>query len=242
MLVAAVVVACAAHAGPPTSEPVPRFDPAPLPVDAAEPEEPGALDATALAEWTTSIHGLDAMIHPEHGIFVIHNISGSLRHIDLLHRWPDEEETMIGGLLVEQDVLDQLRRAPVWPDEYRAPGTEDECDPGSASLYDDSSPTWWVLDVHLGMRESHDEEADEMAETGPPWIERPYEALDASRLPEIASSHWDTQWTEHDWMRLRILDGATQRAAFMGDVALYFGVIDGRWYLTGINATDDACG
>lgn len=215
----------------PIAEPTPRGE-------SPEPDRPGPLGAVTLAEWASSVGSIHELLHPEHGLFVIHNISGSMPHLELVDRWPPGEESMLTDLLGEDD-LETLRLAGQWEVEYRPPGTDGECDPGSPSLGDAASPSGWVLDIHLGMRESEDEGPDP-----PPWITQPYEVVSSGdfTVAELGSGLEFTQWDARRWERLQRLDGAVTRVAYLEHSALFFGVLDGHWYLVGIDAYDDACG
>lgn len=207
---------------------MPQSDPEPL-------IEPGPLDEAALMHWAERTENIDEMIHPEHGLFMVHNIGGSVPSLEWVPRWPTGEDTMLDTVFDPLMGLQEMRQAPSWPDLYRAPGTDGECDTGSEHLFNAGDPTDWVLDVHLGMREPvPDSEDEEM----PPWISEPYDQLEPGALSSIGYNDWDAD----KWAHLQVLTSVISRGAQVQDVDLYFGVIDEAWYLVGLNAYDDACG
>lgn len=226
----------------PTTPPSDARPSARAPQAAAEPtaapqDGPGPLDPGALMRWAERTEDIDAMIHPEHGMFMVHNISGSVPHLEWVRRWPTDEDTMLDTLFDPAAGLEAMRQAPAWADLYREPGTDGECDEGSEHMFDAADPTAHTLDIHLGMR--WDDQGD--AEVLPPWITRSFDELEPGAV-EALSGIGDTQWDADAWTHLQVLTAATMRGAFVRDISLYFGVLDGEWYLVGLDAYDDACG
>jgi hypothetical protein len=219
---------CARNAGtsaPATSLPVAHEAP-----QTAEHELP--LDAAAVAAMARTARGIDDLMHPELGMFVIENIAGVVPQLALLDRWPDED-SMIAIHFAEHRLLGELAKAESWEANYRPP--EDECDDGSPSLGNAGVHIDWVLDVHFGFP------GGGMDPDAEPWITRSYDDLVEEGVASGLDEMGMTSAPEH-WSRLQTLVDAAARGAAIGRDVLYFGRIDDQWFLVGIDGRDDHCG
>lgn len=192
-------------------------------------------DAVTLAALARAANGdIAALLHPELGVFLIHNMSGAVPQLVLRDRWPKRER---GWALESQfdsaSILEELAQASTWPAQRRRRDPDDPCDEGPSQLRAGSSRALGdVLDIHLGMRERFDETEEQL----PPWLERSH--------AELARAGNRPPFTPARWTRLQRLAAAGSHHAYLEHRAsiVEFGRIDGRWYLLGIDARDDACG
>lgn len=244
-----------ADAPAPAPEPTPALEPSPVPQDTSEPPdtspEPASpvlqdtseptnpspdLDAATLAALARRAGGkLQALIHPKLGVYLVHNMSGSVPHLVHQRRWPKEDGWWLEPRFVSEGILADLAAAETWAASYRPPLTEGECDKGSSQLRPGPTDSLGhVLDIHLGMREMMDDEEDL-----PPWLERSFAEL--QREGHLKGT--DLSLDAATWRRLQRLGAAASHHVFLEHHGLVeFGQIDGRWYLLGIDNTDDACG
>lgn len=219
---------------PPNTSPEPA---PPVPQDTSEPTNPSPdLDAALLAALARGSGGkIQALIHPKLGVYLIHNMSGSVPHLVHQRRWPKEDGWWLEPRFDSEGILADLAAAETWAASYRPPLTEGECDEGSSQLRPGTTDALGhVLDVYLGMRDVPEDE-DEL----PPWLQRSFAELQREGHLEGADLSLDAA----TWRKLQRLGAAASRHAFLEHHGVVeFGQIDGRWYLLGIDNTDDACG
>lgn len=192
-------------------------------------------DVVTLAALARAANGdITALRHPELGVYLIHNMSGVAPELVLRDRWPKRERGWaLESRFDSAAILEALAQASTWPALRRRRDPDDPCDKGPSHLRAGSSGALGeVLDIHLGMRERSDETQEQL----PPWLERSH--------AELARAGDRPHFTPARWARLQRLAAAGSHHAYLEHQAsiVEFGRIDGRWYLLGIDARDDACG
>lgn len=191
-------------------------------------------DFAELVAKARSAGSLEDFLHPSLGIYVVHNISGSVPHLDLLDEWPRDPESMIIAHVNFDDAITSFQEEANW--ELVRTGYDDNCEPVFGSIATNVDHTHGTLDIHLGMREDEEGEV-----TGPPWFEVEYEEV-GGRLEGLSSDHVNGDWDSKKWKRFQTIHEAIQGAGTVVDQEFYVGSIDGEWYVLGIDATDPHCG
>ncbi|WAS93451.1 hypothetical protein [Nannocystis punicea] len=174
---------------------------------------------------------IQSLLHPELGVWLIHNMAGAVPELVLRERWPRRERGWrLEPRFSSASILESLAAASTWPRKPRRPDPE-ECDPGSSRLIVGASGRLDdVLDIHLGTRELPDDEP-----MPPPWL--------LQTPAQLAASGTRPPFTPARWARLQQLRAAATHHVVLEDgLIVEFGRVDGRWYLLGIDASDDACG
>lgn len=187
--------------------------------------------APIVAELAANAQGrFQPLIHPELGLFVIHNMSGSTPHLDRVRIWKQDEDGQPYPRIDQESVLVALSDAMHWrlgrkphEDESGCPQLPDDIQERTrnATAFD----SWGVV---LGWDG---------------WTAIP----DRYRLMAMSSEaaegtglagHYDAG--AHAAMQRAAL--AISHTAIVGGAHLDFGRIDDRWYLLAIDIYDDACG
>ncbi|MBZ5712730.1 hypothetical protein [Nannocystis pusilla] len=205
-------------------------EPAPAPV---RPELAPELNPETLAALVSAVDGdIQALLHPELGVWLIHNMAGAVPYLVLRDAWPKRER---GWQLESQfdsaAILAALADAPNWTKNYRPPDPAN-CDDGSARLnIGPSDALDEVLDIHMGGRETPLDEP-----MPPPWLLQTPAQLRASGTRPL--------FVPARWARLQRLRAAASHHVVLDemDAVVEFGRVDGRWYLLGIDGRHDACG
>lgn len=162
------------------------------------------------------------LIHPELGLFVIHNMSGSIPHLDRVRTWKQDEQGQPYPLIDQEDVLSALAGAVGW----RLGRKPHEDESGCLQLPDD-------IQARARNVTAFDSWAGVLGWTG--WTPLP----DRYRLAPLSpEAHHDASM--HAAMQRAAL--AISHTAIIEGAHFDFGRIDDRWYLLAIDIYDVACG
>jgi hypothetical protein len=167
--------------------------------------------------------GLEQLVHPVLGVFVVHTIPGSVPHIDRVLTWPEGDYDY--GQHVDHGVLEHLMQAHRW-----RPGIRRRVDAMGCDLIDDTVvrgagtafDAWFVIFGSVN------------------WAVPEEIWLDPTEIGSFLEQ--DADLAEADYMLARRAALTITHSAFVSDIRLDFGRIDGRWFLLAIDMRDDPCG
>lgn len=168
------------------------------------------------------------LIHPQLGLFVVHNVAGSVPHLDRVTRWPRGDydySTRLDGVAV----LNELTRASQFARGGKPPVKEDDdgCTRPGDTVQIALNTVFDAWAIIFGS------EWDRIPDR---YLLEPWAAFSA-RNPEVED---DLNAREFALMQRAAL--AVSIYVVVDGVRLDFGLIDDEWYVLAIDILDDACG
>jgi hypothetical protein len=181
---------------------------------------PRAFARALRAQIAASEGGLEKLVHPDRGVFVVHNIPGHLPNLDHVRSWPRGDFDYSEH--VDDASIDALKRAHRWRPGVRVRTDEIGCESIENTVV---TATGTALD---GWAQVHGASWDVPEEA---WLISPEDTTWLGDRPVDAEA-----------LAIRAAALTTSHTAFVFDMRLDFGRIDGRWYLLAMDIQSDFCG